>query len=273
MAFKRFFFSIWLISLIIYGKGQTPQRIVSLVPSITKQFYDLGIENRLVGCTSFCKAKNQEGVEVVASAIKVNIEKTILLKPDLVVVSSLTDKKTIESFKKVGINTAYFPAPKSFEDLCNQFIKLAEICGIKDKALQIVQSQKNRLKLIENKIPENNHPVIFIQIGANPLWTVIDNSFMGDYIKILGGINPAAGLKSGSINREFVLAKNPDVIFITTMGATAQQEKENWEKYSFLNAVKNHKIFILDADKTNAPTVIEFVDVVKEMAHLIYKIE
>jgi iron complex transport system substrate-binding protein len=272
MIFKRFFFTIRLLSLFLLLPAQAPQRIVSLVPSITKQLYDLDIQYRIVGCTSYCKAKDLKGVEIVASAIQVSIEKTLMLKPDLVIISSLTNPKTVESLKKMGLRTIYFDAPKSFDDLCNQFIRLADVCDMRERAELIVRKQKLRLDKIISDIPKSGKPVIFIQIGSNPLWTVIDNSFMGDYIRLLGGVNLAAGLKSGSINRESVLLKNPDIIFITSMGVATEQEKLTWLKYESLNAVKNNKIFILDADKTNAPTVIEFVDVVKQMKEDIYSI-
>jgi len=265
MFFKRFLIIIFSYLLFLPLSAQSPQRIVSLVPSITKQLYDLGIENRIVGCTSYCRAKDKAGVSVVASAIQVNVEKTLMLKPDLVIVSSLTNKKTIDTFKKMGLRTLYFEAPKSYDDLCRQFVRLAEVCGVKEKAENIVRTQKSRLQNIIKDIPKGEKPVIFIQIGANPLWTVIDDSFMGDYIRFLGGVNLAAGLKSGSINRESVLIENPDIIFITTMGTISDQEKRTWLNYKTLKAVKNNKIFILDADKTNAPSVIDFVDVLEEM--------
>ena len=271
MMFKRIFFVFSLINFLLSVSAQVPQRIVSLVPSITKQLYNLGLENRIVGCTSYCIAKDKAGVEVVASAIQVNIEKTLLLKPDLVLVSSLTKRKTIDTFTKMGVKTLYFPAPKSFNDLCNQFIKLAEACGKKNKAETIVSIQKKRLQSIIKDIPKSDNPVIFIQIGASPLWTVIDNSFMGDYIRLLGGINIAAGLKSGAITRENILLKNPDVIFISTMGATTKHEKDIWMKYKSLKAVKNKQIFYLNADKSNAPTVIDFVDVLEIMKNNIWK--
>lgn len=270
MIFKRFFFTLLFFGHFLFVSAQVPQRIVSLVPSITKQLYDLNIQNRIIACTSYCKSKNLPGVEIVASAVQVNIEKTIMLKPDLVLISSLTQSKTIETLKKLGLRTLYFETPKSFEHLCNQFIHLADVCGKRKLAEQIVNEQKRRLNKITSSIPKSEKPLIFIQIGSNPLWTVIDDSFMGDYIRLLGGLNLAAGLKSGSINRERVLLKNPDVIFITSMGVTTEQELELWRKYKSLKAIKNNKIFILDANKSNAPTVSEFVDVLEQMKENIY---
>ncbi|MCF6240752.1 MAG: hypothetical protein L3J74_05340 [Bacteroidales bacterium] len=66
------------------------------------------------------------------------------------------------------------------------------------------------------------------------------------------------------------MLKNPDVIFISSMGLATEQEKRIWQTYKSLKAVKNNRIFILDADKSNAPTVSEFVDVIEKMKTDIY---
>lgn len=64
-----------------------PQRIVSLVPSLTEVLYDLGLENRIVGITKFCvhpyhfKATKK----IVGGTKKVHFEKIRLLKPDIII--------------------------------------------------------------------------------------------------------------------------------------------------------------------------------------------
>jgi iron complex transport system substrate-binding protein len=206
----------------------------------------------------------------VASAIKVNIEKTILLKPDLVLASSLTSPKTLETFKKLGIKVVWFDYPKSFEDLCDQFIDLGKITGKADIATDIVNKAKSRLLSVRKKIPKGNSLKMFVEIGANPLFGVIENTFMDDYITFAGGTNIAAGLKSGAISRENVLIRNPEAIFVITMGVVGKQEKDVWKSYKSLNAAKNNNIFIMDADLASSPTPATFVDVVEKMVELIY---
>lgn len=252
--------------------AQHPKRIISLVPSLTKQLYALESENEMVGCTSYCLGKDRGAVAVVASAIKVNIEKILLLKPDLVLASSLTSPKTLETFKKLGVKTVWFDYPKSFENLCTQFLELGKILGKQKKAIEIVTKSKQHLSKIKKKIPKGKSLRTFIQIGANPLFCVIENTFMDDYIKLIGGSNVAAGLKSGAISRESVLVKNPDVIFVITMDTVGKQEKEVWYSYKSLSAAKNRQVFTIDADLASSPTPSTFIEVVEKMAKLIYNL-
>ncbi len=273
MIFKKIVIAGLLVSFSFYTIAQSPQRIVSLVPSITKQLYALNIENKIVGCTSYCPGKDRKSVTVVASAIKVNVEKTLLLNPDLVIASSLTSPKTLETFKKLGLKTIWFDYPKSFEDLCKQFLDLGVIVGKHVQAKEIVNNAKVRLSTIRNQIQQEKGLKMFVEIGANPLFGVIGNTFMDDYITLSGGLNIISDLKSGAVSRESILIKNPEVIFVITMGVVGEQEKEVWQSYKSLEATKNKLIFIIDADIASSPTPETFVYVVEKMVEFIYDVK
>jgi ABC-type Fe3+-hydroxamate transport system substrate-binding protein len=251
-------------------QSQPVKRIVSLVPWVTKSLYVMGEQSRLVGCTSFCPVEASDKIEVVANAMNINIEKVILLKPDVVIASSLIKPETIDNLRKLGLKVVYQAYPKSFEEICNYFIQIGELVGQGAKAKEVVNQQKYRLAKLKAGIPAGKNPNIFIQIGAKPLFCAVPDTFMDDFIRFSGGKNVAAGLKLGSVTREYVLKQNPDVIFIVTMGIVAQEEKDTWLGYQSLSASKSKKIFILDADKTCSPTPILFLDALEEMIKLIY---
>ncbi len=250
--------------------AQEARRIVSLVPWVTKSLYLMGEQSRLVGCTSFCPVEASDQIEVVANAMNINIEKVLLLKPDVVIASSLIKPETIDNLKKLGLQVVYQAYPESFEEICTYFIQIGELVGQGAKARDLVDQQKNRLAKLKTSIPSGKNPNVFIQIGAKPLFCAVPNTFMDDFIRFSGGKNVAAELKLGSVTREYVLKQNPDVIFIVTMGIVAEEEKETWLGYQSLSASKNKKIFILDADKTCSPTPILFVDALEEMIKLMY---
>ena len=251
-------------------QAQEAKRIVSLVPWVTKSLYLMGEQNRLVGCTSFCPVKASDHIQMVANAMDVNIEKILLLKPDVVIASSLIKPESIDNLRKLGIKVVSQPYPKSFEEICSYFIQIGEIVGQGAKAKAIVSRQKERLSMLKTKIPAGKNPKILIQIGAKPLFCAVPETFMDYFISFSGGTNIASGFKIGSITREFILKQNPDVIFIVTMGIVADEERETWQGYKSLSASKNKKIFILDADKTCSPTPILFVDALEEMIGLAY---
>jgi len=271
---KRIFF-LFAILLVgqFYSQAKEAKRIVSLVPWVTKSLYLMDEQKRLVGCTSFCPVEASDKIEVVANAMNISIEKVLLLKPDVVIASSLIKPETIDNLRKLGLKVVYQAYPKSFEEICAYFIQIGELVGQGAKALEIVNQQKARLAKLKASIPPGKNPNVFIQIGAKPLFCAVPDTFMDDFIRFSGGKNSAAGLTLGSVTREYVLKQNPDVIFIVTMGIVAQEEKDTWLSYQSLSASKSKKIFILDADKTCSPTPILFVDALEEMIGLMYKKE
>jgi iron complex transport system substrate-binding protein len=90
---------------------------------------------------------------------------------------------------------------------------------------------------------------------------------MNDFILLCNGENIANGLTKGSVTRESVLMKNPDVIIVATMGGFGAEEQKTWQSYSGLKAAKNNKIFLIDSETACSPTPVNFAkafsDVVK----------
>ena len=269
---KRFFFLLIILLVCqLYSQAQQAKRIVSLVPWVTKSLYLMDEQSRLVGCTSYCPVEVSDHIPVVASAVSVNLEKVLTLKPDLVFASSLIKPETVESLKKLGVKVVFQPYPKSFDEICSYFGQIGQMVGQQAKAAKIVEEQNARLAKLKSSFPKGKHPKVFMQIGAKPLFCAVPKTFMDDFISFSGGQNIASSLEVGSITREYVLKQNPDFIFIVTMGIVANEEKENWLKYTALSASKNKRIFILNADKTCSPTPILFVDALEEIINLMYK--
>jgi iron complex transport system substrate-binding protein len=251
--------------------ARSSQRIVSLAPSLTKMVYLVHAQNELVGCTSYCEEAIKDHKSVVATAMDVNVERVFQLKPDLVITTTLTKPAVIASLEKLGIKVKVYPQPQSYVEVCSQFIAIAQLIGKEPLAKSIVSTQQQRLSRMQQSIPKGKKPRVFFELGAKPLFTVIPNTFMNDYITYSGGLNIAADLKKGSITRENVIIKDPEAIFIVTMGIVGTEEKTIWEKYSTITAAKRRKIFIVDSNKACSPNPVTFVDVVEQLITMLYK--
>jgi len=263
--------SLFLISIILttgVTYADEIRRIVSLAPSLTINLQYLESEDRLVGCTSYCHTNRK--VEIVASAVKVNIEKVVTMKPDLVITTLLTDNETIEILRKIGIRVVVYPKCKSFNDICSQFLDLGKLIGKEDLALTIINRSGNKVEQLKKSITYGQRTKVFFQIGADPIFAVLPDSFMDDYINFAGAQNIASGMTTGFITRESVLLRNPDVIFIVTMGIAEVEEKKNWEKVEGLNATKGKRIFIIDSEKACNPTPVTFVETLETIIKLTY---
>lgn len=262
LVFILFFF--WGVSF----AGELPKRIISLGPSLTEEMYLLGEEDKLVGCTAYCLPKTSK--ERVATIIDVNLEKAVSLKPDLVLATALTNAKDIERLRSFGIVVEVFGQPRDFDELCSQFLKLADLLGKRSLADELVEEAKLKAEKIEAKIASLDKFKVFVQVGVKPLFSVNKDSFINDLIERAGGINIAKLTEKGFFSREEVLKQNPDTIIITAMGLDERIEKEIWLKYKDLNAVKKNRIFILDSYKLCSPTPLKFVDALEEVVGILH---
>lgn len=262
---KRSIFSVLLSICFVALSAQDYNRIISLAPSITQSLYYLGAEDKLVGRTSYCTAAENDDIQIVASAVTLNMEMAISMKPDLVLVLELTDQKDIETLRKFGVEVVTFKTPKSYKEIGEQFLELGKRVGKTSVAKEIIAKSDERIKEIQQQYQNKPSSKIFFQIGSNPLFTVLPNTYMNDFITIMGGTNISNELSKGIVGREFVVAKNPDYIFICTMGTESEQETKMWKNYSSINAVKKDQLFTVDADLACQPTPITFVETIEVM--------
>lgn len=268
---KTLFALLLVLVLATHAAAHYPERIISLAPSLTKNLYLLEAGDLLVGCTNYCTLQSKTDAEVVATAVQVNYEKAVMLKPDLVITTTLTNPKTIETFRKLGIDVMVLETPRSFAEICSQFIALGEKLGKKRLAESIIADVQKRIETIKQRVPkQKTGQKAFMQIGANPLFAVVPNTFCNDFLRFSGTENIAADLSIGSITRETVLLRNPDIIIVVLMGIVGAEEKATWEQFKSLSAVKKGQIFIVDADRTCSPTPISFVEALEEIIDLIY---
>lgn len=246
-----------------------PKRIVSLCPSITEQLYLLGVEDRVVGVTTYCPVGTREK-EKIGSLRTVDLERILSLHPDIVLSSFLNEPGQIEKLRSLKIKVVSFTKPKSFSEICSQCLEIGKIVGKEEEAKEIIKKAQATVRLIKEKACGLPRPKVFMQVGTNPLYTITRDSFSEDFITLAGGINIAHEAKSGLYSREEVVRRDPDVIIIVTHGIVGGQEKEIWQNFKVLKAVENGRIYVIDADKICRPTPVSFVETLKEIFEFLH---
>ena len=230
----------------------------------------LGAKERIVGCTTYCKREDLAHVPRVGNVREVSVEKIVMLKPDVVLATTLTNLKAVEKLRNMGYKVEVFPYPISFEDICQQFLKLGRITGAVEKARLIVKKAKEEVSKITTLTKSLKKIRVFVEIGANPLFTITKKTYINDLIEKAGGINIAFDSESGLYSREKVVEKNPDVIIITDMGILSEREKEFWMKFKEMKAVKNRRIYVVDSYKLCNPTPFSFVESLREITLILH---
>jgi ABC-type Fe3+-hydroxamate transport system, periplasmic component len=161
--FRKYALLIVLLLFTIIGHSQVAGRIVSLAPSVTNMIYLMGAQDKLVGCTNYCLEGVKDKKSIVASAIEVNVEKVLLLKPDIVFATSLTKPSVKDAMKNLGIKVIAFKSATSYDEICEQFILIGKYAGKEPLARKIVKSQKKRLDSLRLFIPKGKNRKYFLR--------------------------------------------------------------------------------------------------------------
>ncbi|MBA7698489.1 Vitamin B12-binding protein [subsurface metagenome] len=226
-----------------------------------------------MGTTIYCdRPPEAKEKEKVGTVIKVDVEKIVILKPDLILATSLTDPGQIEKLKSLGIRVISFPLYKNenFSQICEQFMEIGRIVGKEEEAEEIVRQMKNKIDSISKKVKGLPRSKVFVQIGARPLFAITKDSFIQDLITLAGGISTTREAKSGLYSREDVIRQNPEVIIIVTMGIVGEEEKKIWKRFKTLDAARNDRIYIIDSNKTCSPTPVSFVEALEEITEFLH---
>lgn len=233
-----------------------PTRIVSIGPSITEFLFALGAGDRVVGVDEFsdepAAAKQIEKV----GGVKVNLEKVVSLRPDLVLTVKFSDG-TIESLLSAGL-TVLVVDPQSISDVSRTAVLVGRAVGA--DGTKLASDIDAQLSSVKDKVAAATaKPRVFHEVDASDPtkpFTVGPGSYIQDLIVLAGGTNIAANSGSAypQLSLEEVVKDDPEVIILgdADYGTTPDQvaARPGW---SAITAVKNKKIFGISDSLVSRP--------------------
>lgn len=249
-----FFFAVfYLFFLFCPASAEQSQnkRIISLTPASTEILFALGLEDEIIGVSSYCdwppQAKRKESV---GSFSNPNIEKIISLKPDMVFLTGLEQERLKTILSKLGIDYVVLH-PSNLKELILSIEKTAKLTGREKESRILINNITDvmrRIKTTVSKIPEKDRPRVYLEFWHDPVMTVGGNSFINDMIETAGGINIAKDLRRSysRIDPEVVILRNPNVIILTYHIKNESCIKKiftgriGWQN---IDAVKSNRIF------------------------------
>lgn len=253
-----------------------PQRIISLSPSNTEIVYALGLEDRLIGVTTYCNYPPEvKDKPQVSQFSNVDIEKVVALEPDLILADSLHEAEVIPALEKLGI-TVLAINPATMEEIFGDIGMIGRAAGQTESAESLLASLQDRTKAVTDRTagPESGEKYrTFFVTWHDPIWTAGSGTLINDLITRAGGTNIAADLKGHSqIDLETVIQRNPQVILILSSMGT-QDNSFNYIKteprFQATDALKNNRVYLVDADIISRTTP-RSVDGLEQIAKIIH---
>ena len=254
------------------GENKKYNRIVVLDPATVEMIYMLGAEDKIVGVANLERSKvwPEEKVaklESVGTFIKPSLERIITLKPDLVIMSALTDDNLNNGLKSNNIEAKRIQA-NSIEEIFTNFMEVAKMLGKENEANKIIAEKKAKLEEIK-KMAAINKKGLFV-MSASPLMVFGNDNLPNDIMKLLNIKNIAENQKGRNpiVTPEFIMKENPDII-ITLLPNPAQIVATN-PQLKNVNAIKNNKFIVVNSSQIlrGSPRTI---DQIEEIAKAVTK--
>jgi len=274
-----------VVALVLLGQPREPvTRIVSTSPSTTEILFALGLGDRVVGVSDFCRYPPEvTSLPRIGNVLHPDLERIVTLRPDLVVLN----ERSTDFARRLSAAELPFVAVSitTLADVTSAIVRIGEAAGIDAHARAIAAGIDVRLRGIRSRTPAGPRPKVLLILGRAPneLTGIIAagaGSYLNDLIEIAGGTNAVSSVSAPpypKLSLESVLSLNPDVIVDTIdMGATeterGQQVIESrtlWERYRTLSAVRTGRVRAAETDAVFIPGP-RVVDVAEWLAGVIH---
>jgi len=232
----------------------TPQRIVSLSPSITETLFALGLGDKVVGVTDWCDFPPEAlEKEKVGGYTTPDIEKIVALTPDLILVAHGTPMEVINTMVGLGL-TLFGIKTTDLDDLLNDIKRVGEITDKEVEAQALTSEMESRIQAVTNQTEElEERPRVFYIIWDDPLQTAGSGTFIHELIEKGGGANICGNITGYPIiSIEEVIARNPEVI-ITSSWPGVYEWAMNETTLNATDARQNNRVFVCDDNLAQRP--------------------
>lgn len=233
---------------------EKPERIVSLVPSVTEIIFKIGAGDAVKAVTYHDDYLGKTGsFQIVGGFFSPYLRAIDGAQPDIIFLSRL-QKKVMEKFghgecKLIDLET------DSIADSYKTIHLLGKIFNKDKKAARLVDEIKRELGIVSekiNRIPDSKRKRVLRLMGRDLVMTPGDDSFQNEMIRAAGGIPPVLGKKGDVvvITKEEWVRFNPQVIYGCGGDRETAKKFFNRPGWKDVDAVKNGKIFYFPCDLT-----------------------
>ena len=260
---------------------EKPDKIISLSPTCTEIIYAVGAGDRVVGNTTYCNYPEEaKSVEKIGGFSTISTERIITLCEgnSVVFANPNNGRDSIDYLKKQGC-TVIIVDVRSVDDIYKAVDTIGTAVGCKENADTVNARIKSSIEEISAKVKEasGETPAVMHVMSTDPYYISGKNTFQDELITLAGGVNAFKDIDGwGTVTLERILVSDPDII-LTDPGAdmgnpgfdSLADSFKTEPRLSTLSAVKNDKVFVMDADifDRGGPRVVEALETLVKIIH------
>lgn len=226
---------------------KSPQRIVSILPSLTEMVCQLDQCHRLVGVDRYSTwPPSTAKLPRVGGGLDPNIEAIVALRPDLVLAA--TSSRAADRLVALGIPVLALE-PKTHSDVQRVLGKIGQVLEVQD-AQRLWRQIDAGVSAAAQSLPASVRQVrVYFEVNRGP-YGAGEGSFIGETLARLGARNilPASLGPFPKLNPEYIVRANPDVIMIGERNAEGLMQRPGWQN---IRAVREGRVCIFPAAESD----------------------
>ena len=221
--------------------AQSPQRIVSLLPSLTEGVCGMEQCQRLVGVDRYSNyPASVQALPKLGGGMDPNIEAIVALRPDLVLVAA--SSRASARLEALGLKVVALET-KTHADVRRVLRVLGVLLAVSpeqgaDRLWRVIDSSVSAASQSLSAKAKNTR--VYFEVSRGP-YAAGESSFIGETLTRLGVKNvvPANLGPFPKLNPEFIVRANPDLIMA---GNRSMQAMTSYPGWGSIKAVKNQRI-------------------------------
>ena len=223
-----------------------PQRIVTLLPSLTETVCELGACARLVGTDRYSNyPASVKAWPKTGGLDDSNVELIVALKPDVVLLG--ISSRVTERLESLGIKVLALE-PKTYEDVQRVAGKVAQLLGQSAAGERLWQRMEAQVREAAGLVPARMRGLsVYYEVDSAP-YAAGESSFIGHTLRSLGLAN-IVPIKLGpfpKLNPEYVVRADPQLIMVGARHAASLPTRPGWGR---IRAVKDKRLCAFTSDE------------------------
>jgi iron complex transport system substrate-binding protein len=221
---------------------RAPQRVVSLLPSLTETVCELGRCDALIAIDDFSNWPEQvRKLPRIGGLEDVNIERVVALKPDVVLLAAST--RAVARLQSLGI-TVFAIEPKTLADVHRALDSVGKLLDVPGAADRVWARMNQGFAQAALQVPASQRGArVYVEVDTGP-YAASEISHVGELLKRLGVANIVPGSLGSipKINPEFVVRTDPQIIIVSAREADELAQRPGWNR---IRAVRDGRVCAL----------------------------
>jgi ABC-type Fe3+-hydroxamate transport system substrate-binding protein len=234
-----------------FAAGWAPERIVSLVPSLSEALFAFGLGERIAGVTRFC-VEPREGVAAkakVGGTKSLDLAAVEALRPDLIIASAEENREEDVRWLIDGGWPVFVTLPTSVRGAIDLLGQLAVLTDSAKAARPIIRESKEALAAAQAANASRQPLRVFCPIWRGPYMTIGPNTYMHDVIAVCGGRNVFEGRRERypKVELSEMAALDPEVILLPSEPYRfSQRHLADFDRFPEVAAVRLRNVLLVD---------------------------